>query len=145
MGDYDAMRPQERARLERFATAFETVDPTDYEQFAGTTASEAELARARDAALRGIGSGPRRAAVEAAVRAFTQAAERALAERAFNPLVMYGGASSSPRLEDRTRLVEALEGAVVAVILWDQLRPDERDALLGPWARIADRAMERSG
>ena len=121
--------------------AFEDVDPLDYEIFAGTTASEDELETARAAALRVVGSSSRREAVERAIQAFTGSAERAMAERSFHPILLYAGAARSPRVEDRARLLQSLERAVVAVILWDELDETERDVLLGPWARLADRAM----
>ena len=145
MGDYDALRSAERDRLERFAAAFEGIDPLDYEVFAGTTASEKEIEEARAVAVQAIGSGSRRAAVERAVQAFARAAERALMERSFSPIFLYAGAGRSPRVEDRVRLVQSLERAVVAVILWDELREAEREVLLGPWARLADRAMPGNG
>jgi hypothetical protein len=140
MGDYDALRPAERQRLERFAAAFEDVDPLDYELFAGTTASEDDLAAARTAALEAIGSSTRRAAVERAAQAFTHAADVAIVKR-FNPVFLYVGIARSPRPEDRVLLAQSLERAVVAVILWDELGDAEREVLLGPWARVAGRAI----
>ena len=71
MGQYDALRPAERDRLERFAAAFEQVDPVDYEMFAGTTAPAEDIERAREAALLAIGPGSRRAAVQRALSSFT--------------------------------------------------------------------------
>ena len=141
MAEFDALTRAERDRLERFAAAFEQLDPRDYEPFAGTTAPDGEIEAARATALRAIGSGSRRAAVERAIEAFGYAADRALAERAFDPLLMYGGTARSPRVEDRARLRQSLERAVVGVILWDELDDLEREALLGPWAGLAARAI----
>ena len=144
MGDYDALGPTERGRLERFAAAFEAVDPFDYEMFAGATASEADLETARAAALGALGSSTRRAAVEHAAEAFSRAAERAQAERSLNPLLAYGGAMHSPRVDDRVAFARSLDWAVVAVILWDELDEVERDVLLGPWAHLAARALSEA-
>lgn len=141
MGDYDALRPAERDRLERFAAAFESIDPRDYEIFAGSTAPEEEIDAARTVALRAIGSGTREAAVERAAQAFVRAADRAIAERSFDPLLLYAGSARTPRGEDRAKLAQSLERAVVAVIVWDDLRDEEREALLGPWARVVERAL----
>ena len=141
MGDYDALRPIERERLERFAAAFEDVDPLDYEQFAGTTASDDEIELARAVVLRAIGSGSRRSAVQRAVGAFTDAASRGIARRWRGIDLLLGFTPSSIRVDDRVRLRESLERAVAAVVLWDELTETERAALLGPWAPIAERAV----
>lgn len=141
MGDYDALRHDERQRLDRFARVFEQIDAMDYEQYAGATASDEELEEARATAIGLIGSARRRDAVDRAIRSFTDAAERALRGRAPVPQVLFGLAGPGIRVEDRARLMQSLERAVVAVILWDELRDGERDALLGPWARLANRAL----
>jgi hypothetical protein len=141
MGVDDALRPAERDRLERFAEAFEDVDPLDYEIFAGTTAPADEIEVAREEALRAIGSGSRRAAVERAMRSFTAAADRALASRMPMPQVILGSSGVSQRPEDHARLLQGLERAVVALIVWDEIDRVQRDVLLGPWARLADRAL----
>lgn len=145
MADFDALTRAERDRLERFAALFEQLDPRDYEPFAGATASDGEIEAARVVALLAIGSASRRAAVERAIETFTRAADRALAERAFDPLLMYGGMARSPRVEDRARLRQSLERAIVAVILWDELDDLDRDILLGPWAHLAGRAVGDRG
>ncbi len=141
MGDYDALRPAERARLERFSAAFEQVDAMDYERYAGTTASDEDLEAARATAVEVMGSAQRRAAIDRAIRSFAGAADRALRGRAPVPQVLFGMAGPSIRVEDRARLMQSLERAVVAVTLWDELRDAERDALLGPWASVAHHAL----
>ncbi len=141
MGDYDALRPAERARLERFAAAFEQVDAMDYERYAGTTASDEELEAARAEAIDLMGSAQRRTAINRAIRSFAEAADRALRGRAPVPQVLFGLAGPTIRGEDRARLLQSLERAVVAVTLWDELHEDEREVLLGPWARVADQAL----
>lgn len=140
MGEYDALRQVERDRLERFAAAFEDVDPMDYDLFGGTTASDADVEAARSAAIDVLATGPRRQAARRATEAFADAADRAISRRMPPPQVMLAPRPGGGAI-DRARLIQALERAVVAVILWDDLDAVRRDVLLGPWARVAERAL----
>ena len=139
--DYAGLSSIERARLERFATEFEDIDPADYELFAGTASAPEDVAAAQDAANRMIGSGSRRAAIKRAVKAFTAAADLNISRRFRAVDLLFGSRSFPSRPEDRTRLLASIERAVAAVILWDELSDDERAALVGPWSMVVDRAL----
>lgn len=139
--DYAGLSSTERQRLERFAAAFEDVDPADYELFAGTTSSPDDVGAAQDAANRMIGLGSRRAAIKRAVRAFTAAADVNISRRFRAADLLFGSRSFPSRPEDRTRLLASIERAVAAVILWDELTDAERSTLVGPWAVVVDRAL----
>ena len=142
MGDYDALRRAERDRLEAFAAAFEDVDPLDYDRFAGATADGDELEAARSSAMAAIGTESRRRAVERAVGSFRTAADRSLAHRLPAPQMLFAGFGQAPRAVDRFRFHQALERAVVAAIVWDEVTDDERDVLAGPWAALLRDAVD---
>ena len=127
------LRPEERARLERFALAFERLDASRYSMFADLP-DQAGIDRAQDAALERVGSGRRRDAVRAAVRAFVDEATLAYARRFSLPDTLFLFQSLPDRAEDRVRFLASVERAVVGLILWDELEPDDRAALLGPWS-----------
>lgn len=138
--DLAGLRPLERRRLERFAAGFELVDASAYATLAEARPDEA-VRRAEREALAFLGNGPRKQAVRAAVEAFTEAATRAYARRTSLPDTIMLFQSLPDRAEDRVRVLASIERAVVAVILWDELPEAERDALLGPWARVAEQAL----
>jgi hypothetical protein len=139
---FAALRPDERARLDRFARTFDGLDPLVYENFAPAPVDADTVEAARLAAMRAIGSGEtRRDAVKAAVQQFVGAADRAIADRREYPSILLTGRFSGPRAADRAAVLQSLERAVVAVVVWDELTVDERDVLLGPWAAIAGRAL----
>lgn len=142
MGDYDALRRVERDRLEAFAAAFEDVDPLDYERFAGAAANDDEVEAARSSALAAIGTESRRRAAERAVAMFRAAADKALAQRLPAPQMLFAGFGRAPRAEDRVRFHQALERAVVATIVWDELSDEEREVLAGPWAALLHATVE---
>jgi len=139
---FAALRPDERKRLELFGRAFDGLDPLLYENY-GVGPLDAELLEeARRAAMRAIGTGDsRRNAARAAVREFVDRADRAIAARHEFPTVLLTGRFSSPRAADRVSLLQSLERAVVAVVVWNELTTDERDVLLGPWANLAEMAL----
>ena len=142
MGEYAALRRDERNRLERFATAFDGLDPLLYENFGVVPVDEDLLERARESAMGAIGpSEARRDAARAAAKRFVDAADQAMVGRREYPTILVTGRFSSPRAVDRAGVLMSLERAVVAVIAWDDLTPDERDILLGPWASLADSAL----
>jgi len=139
---FAALRPDERDRLERFGRAFDGLDPLLYENYGVGAADAASLEEARRAAMRAIGTGEaRRNAVRAAVREFTDTADRAVAGRHEYPAILLTGRFSSPRAADRVSMLQSLERAVVAVVVWNELTVDERDVLLGPWAQFAEMAL----
>jgi hypothetical protein len=126
----------ERARVERFAHAFVRVDAGRYATLTeGVATAEVEAAQDRAAELLGQSSS-RRAAVKAAIRAFTDVATVAYANRVSLPdtLLMYQ--SLPDRAEDRMRFLVGVERVVVAVILGDELSEDDRELLIGPWRTL---------
>jgi hypothetical protein len=137
---YAGLTAPERGRLERFATAFEDLDPNDYAVFVGTAAEDG-IEAARALASRMLGSGSRRAAATAASRAFIDAGEQAIAQRwQISDLIM-GSRGIAGSAEERARFLTSLERAVVAVILWDDLTDEERQTVAGPWARFVEEAL----
>jgi hypothetical protein len=136
----DALTPLERHRLERFANAFDLVDASSYMTFVDARPS-ADLGRAQEDVLHALASGPRRDAVRAAVDAFVHAGTVAYSRRTSLPDTLMLFQSLPDRAEDRVRFLASLERAVVAVILWDELSEDDRQALAGPWAVRVEAAV----
>ena len=136
----ESLSADARARLDRFAAAFESLDSDLYTVFAASSLDPedrlAALARVQEL----IGTGERRAGVLVALKEFrefaVQAATAALGGA--NAALMTRTNVATP--EDRVRFLASLELAVVTVILWDEIEPDERDQLLGPWAEMAEQA-----
>jgi hypothetical protein len=130
------LAPAERARLERFAALFERLDASRYSMLTeGFDTAEVEAAKA--SARERIGGGSRRRdAVRAAVKAFTDAATTAYADRMSLPDTLLLFQSLPDRAPDRVRFLESVERVVVALILWDELEGDDLDALVGPWADL---------
>ena len=133
IADLAGLRPAERQRLERFARAFERIDAGAYIQLADVgTGPEIDVAEA--AALERLGSGPRRAAVRAAVESFIDAATLAYSNRTSLTDTFLLNQSLPDRAEDRIRFLSTVERAVVGLILWDQLDDEHVGALIGRWA-----------
>jgi hypothetical protein len=132
MGDYDALSPTERQRLERFAAAFEQLDASSYVTLAEARPSP-NVDRAQTDALQALGTGSRRKAVRDAVTAFVNAAATAYSRRFALPDTVLLFQSLPDRAEDRVRFLTGLERAVAALILWDELPEDDRQALGGVW------------
>ncbi len=130
---------KEQERLARFAAAFERLGASDYALFASPGTDE-HTRRATDAAETAIGSGPRRQAVRSAVGEFTDWAARGYAHGQGLPGTSHLQQSFPDRADDRVRFLASLEHAILAVILWEELREEELGALLGPWAEIVDQA-----
>lgn len=131
------LKPGERGRLEQFARAFERLDASRYAMFAEIP-DQAAVDVAQGAALDRVGSGRRRDAVRAAVRAFVDEATLAYARRFSLPDTILLFQSLPDRAEDRVRFLASVERAVVGLILWDELDADELAALLGPWSAFVD-------
>ncbi len=129
-------------RLDRFAEAFQLLDSDLYTVFAASSLDpedrRAALARVQEL----IGTSSRREGVLAALAEFrefaVQAATSALGGA--NAALLTRTNVATP--EDRVRFLASLELAVVTVILWDEIEPDEREQLLGPWAEMATQAAE---
>ena len=136
-----ALRPDERARLERFARAFEHVDASSYSTFAEYP-DQGHIDRAQAAALERVGSGGRRDAIRAAVKAFIDEATIAYSRRTSLPDTVLLFQSLPDRADDRVRFLASVERAVVGMILWDELEPDDLAALLGPWSGAIDPGEE---
>jgi hypothetical protein len=130
-----ALRADERQRLDQFAGIFDRLDASIYTTLADA-GDEAAVERAQADAVARLGQGSRRAAVRAAIAAFTDEATIAYARRMSLTDTLMLFQSLPDRPEDRVRFLRSVERAVVAVILWDELSENDRDALLGPWAGV---------
>jgi hypothetical protein len=135
----DRLPRKTRDRLARFAEAFETLDAERYALFATKPLDHSAYEHARRAAEGMIGKGSRRDAIEAATGEFREYALRAYARF---PGFINVRTEWTPvgNTEDRTRFLGTLETAVIALILWDELEPADREELLGPWAELAEPA-----
>jgi hypothetical protein len=129
------------ARLDRFAAVFERLDAGGYSLFATAAEVDDDVRRAMAAADAAIGSGPRRAAIRDAVASFRDFAARAYSSRLVQTDTVFLFQSLADRPDDRVRFAASLERAVIALILWDELPPDDRAILLGPWASMVERAV----
>jgi hypothetical protein len=128
----------ERGRLERFAAVFERLDASRYATLTeGSDTGEVETAKAAALELIG-GSSRRRDAVRAAVKAFTDRATVAYADRMSLPDTLLLFQSLPDRAPDRVRFLESVERVVVALILWKELSEEDRDVLVGPWASLVE-------
>ena len=135
--DLRGLRPDERARLERFAAEFDRIDAAAYIQLADVVVDD-DVRAAQEAARALIGRGPRLAAVRAAIESFIDAATVAYSRRTSLTDTFLLNQSLPDRAEDRARFAASVERAVVGLILWDAL--DERDlaALIGRWAPFVE-------
>ena len=140
----DELQPEERARLDLFANIFEHLDASSYATLTEPFETDDVLA-AKDRALGLIGSGRRREAIRAAVRAFVDAAAMAYSRRLALPDTLLLYQSLPDRGEDRHRFLGSVERAVVGLILWDELEDADRIALLGPWAYTIVPLIEPEG
>lgn len=129
----DGLRADERARLDRFARAFDRLDASAYIQLADV-AGDDDTRAAQAAALDLIRTGPRREAVRAAVQSFVDAAATAYSRRTTLTDTFLLNQSLPDRAEDRARLAASVERAVVGLILWDELDDDHLGTLIGRWA-----------
>lgn len=134
-----------RARLDRFAEAFGRLSANEYVLYAAGSPDDPGLAAARAAVGAALASATRRAAVRTAVETFTDWAAQAYSRRlpATDTIMLYQ--SLPDRAEDRVRLLQGLERAVIAIILWDEIDPELRDTMLGPWDEMAIRAIRTVG
>ncbi|MBI3745264.1 MAG: hypothetical protein HY264_01820 [Chloroflexi bacterium] len=136
----DLLPPGGNERLERFAAEFERLDAGAYATFATNAEGDAEVDAAMAAAVAILGEGPQRAAVREAVATFRDWAAQAYSSRLVQTDTLLLFQSLADRAEDRVRFAASLERAVVALILWDELEPPVRLALLGPWETMVERA-----
>ncbi len=138
----DSLSADARARLDRFADEFEQLDSDLYTVFAASSHDPedrlAALARIQEL----IGGGSRRAGILAALAQFREYAVQAATSSLAGPNKGMLTRTNAATPEDRVRFLASLELAVVTVILWDEIEPDEREQLLGPWAEMATRAAE---
>ena len=133
-----------RRRLDRFASAFQELNSEVYASFAAASLDPDERRDALARVQELIGGGARRAGVLAALAEFREFAVRSASEAlgGHASVLLTRGNPSSP--EERVRFLASLELAVVAVVLWDEIEPDERGELLGPWEEMATRAVARA-
>jgi len=131
-----------RDRLDRFASAFQELDSTMYGAFAAASHDPDERLAALERVQELIGRGARREGVLAALAEFREFAVRAASEAlgGYHSALLTRSNASSP--EERVRFLASLELAVVTVILWDEIDPEERESFLGPWVEMANRAVE---
>lgn len=136
----DALPAATLDRLDRFADIFLSLDSGMYPVFAAASHDPDERVAALDRVQELIGRGARRAGVLAALAEFRDLAVGAAtaALGGANALLLTRSNQSSP--EERLRFLASLELAVVTVILWDEIGPEERETLLGPWSEMAARA-----
>lgn len=138
----EALSVGARDRLDRFAAAFQLLDSDLYSVFAASSPDPedrlAALARVQEL----IGRGPRRAGVLAALSEFREFAVRSATEALGGSNAALLTRTNVATAEDRVRFLASLELAVVTVILWDEIEPDERAQLLGPWEEMAEDATE---
>lgn len=137
--DLEGLRPAERARLDRFARAFDRIDASTYSQLADVVLDD-ELHAAQAAASDAIGGGARRAAVRAAIQSFVDAAATAYSRRMSLTDTFLLNQSLPDRPADRARLAASVERAVVGLILWDELDDEHVGRLIGRWAPYVDEA-----
>jgi uncharacterized protein (DUF2235 family) len=137
----DGLEARARQRLDRFAALFDNVTETDLIRFAGPEEPDARLRSAMATAEAELRVQSRRDAVKAAVNRFVHAAQQRYAEHFSMPELFGMGAIARQSTPDRIRVFQALERAVVAVVLWDHLDDETRTVLAGPWAEIVDAAM----
>jgi hypothetical protein len=136
----DALPAATLDRLDRFADIFLSLDSGMYPAFAAASHDPDERLAALDRVQELIGRGSRRAGVLAALAEFRDLAVGAAtaALGGANAVLLTRSNQSSP--EERVRFLASLELAVVTVILWDEIEPEERETLLGPWSEMAARA-----
>ena len=138
----DDLPPGARERLDRFAEAFGRLSANEYVLYATGSHDDPGLAAARAAVDAALASATRRAAVRTAVETFTDWAAQAYSRRlpATDTIMLYQ--SLPDRAEDRVRLLQGLERAVIALILWDEIPDELRETLLGAWAEMAFGVVE---
>ena len=137
LDDLEGLSSDERARLDAFARAFDRLDATAYAQLTEVVAP-ADVEQAQATALDALGRGPRRTAIRAAVAAFVDAATLAYSRRTTLTDTFLMNQSLPDRAEDRLRFLAGVERAVVALVLWDELEPESRATLLGPWGGLVE-------
>jgi hypothetical protein len=135
----DTLPREARLRLDRFAAAFQGLDSSIYPAFSAASHDPDERLAALARIQEIIGRGPRRAGVLAALTDFREFAVRSATE-ALGGFQTLAARSNESSPEERMRFLSSLELAVVAVILWDEIQPDERESLLGPWNQMATKA-----
>jgi hypothetical protein len=134
----DGLSGPARDRLARFAVAFDRLDASEYVQFADEHGDPERLRAAMEAARTVAGSGRRMAALEDATASARDAAMRAYSRRQnlADTFLLYQTVPDTTA--DRARFMASLERAVVALVLWEDLEPDDLDVLVGPWAEIVE-------
>lgn len=135
------LEPTAADRLDRFAEAFHTLDASMYPAFAASSLDPAERRIALDRVQTLIGDGPRRGPILEALRDFREFAVQSATQALGGANAVLQTRSNPSSAEERLRFLASLELAVVVVLLWDEIEPDEREDLLGPWAEMATRAI----
>lgn len=138
----DRLSAGSRARLDRFATAFQLLDSDLYTAFAASSHDADERLSALERVQEIIGQGSRREGVLAALVEFREFAVRSATEALSGSNAALLTRTNVATAEDRVRFLASLELAVVTVILWDEIDAEERSQLLGPWEEMATRAAQ---
>ncbi|MEO7664745.1 MAG: hypothetical protein ABIV26_06420 [Candidatus Limnocylindrales bacterium] len=133
--------PAAADRLDRFADAFQLLDASIYPAFAASSLDPAERRVALDRVQDLIGRGPRRDGILDALREFREFAVQSATNALGGANAVLQTRSNPSSAEERLRFLASLELAVVVVLLWDEIEPEERDDLLGPWLEMATRAV----
>ncbi|MEO5918300.1 MAG: hypothetical protein ABIQ17_01935 [Candidatus Limnocylindrales bacterium] len=136
----DRLPDAARDRLDRFAEAFQLLDSDLYPVFAAASLEPAERIAALDRIQELIGQGARRDGVIAALVDFREFAVRSATEALSGANAAFLIRTNVASAEERVSFLASLELAVVALILWDEIAPEERSELLGPWEDMAARA-----
>jgi len=129
-----------RARLERFAAAFERLGAGQYALFATATEDEPRIDAAFEAALESLGSPARRAAARAAAAALVDWVVQGYTSRLTLPDTILLFQSLPDRPEDRIRLARSVQAAVIGLIAWETAPGEDIGVLVGPFAEMAERA-----
>jgi hypothetical protein len=142
--DLAGLRPDERARLERFAAVFDHINARDYSTFAPVVEPEG-LDAAKERAIELLRAPDRHGAVRRAIERFVDAAAQGYSRRTSLTDTFLMNQSLPDRPEDRVRFANSVERAVVALVLWDELEDRDRTALLGPWGLTLIPLIEAEG
>ena len=133
----DRLPPEARDRLDRFAAAFQLLDSDMYPAFASASLDPDERVAALTRVQELIGDGERREGVLAALADFREFAVQSANEALSGANTAFLIRTNVASAEERVSFLASLELAVVALILWAEIEPEERSELLGPWEDMA--------
>ena len=139
-GDEPAGLPADaRSRLERFAAALERIHVDDLTLYA-IRRRQPDHRRAVERALVAASESGLTEAIQAASAAVTSYVTRTYGNAQFR--TAYVGLNTAPGLgptDDRVRVMQSLNDAVMAIVLDDLVDAADQAELLGGWATLLDR------